>query len=50
MMNKKELSISELLGLEKKKQEHIIPSFPEFDRLFMDLDELKKLEKSELKK
>ncbi len=36
-----ELSIAELLGL-KRKQEHIIPDFPEFDRLFMDLKVLKK--------
>lgn len=40
----KEPSISELLGLDKKIQKHIIPSFPEFDRLFMDLDELRKME------
>jgi len=38
-----ELDISELLGL-KKRREHIIPDFPEFDRLFMSLKDLKKME------
>ena len=42
-MREEEPSLADLLGL--KKEKHIIPDFPEFDRLFMSLDELKKLEK-----